>query len=288
MNTKTNTKTQITQEPTVKQFRHKAEMPLLKLGYILTALVTIGCLIVIATGGELKSWSTGILMGLLSPIVGVFFVRFMYYKKVSNGVEMTKNQFPELYDMYYKLAIKMGFEDNEKSKNGIPPLYLVNGNGVMNAFASKCALYEKYVVLHSDIVDIAYVHGNFGALRFVLAHELGHVKCGHINLRRLICVPIMTVLFLNKSLTRSQEYTADRVACYYAPDDIMGMLYLFAGKNLGKHVNIDEYFRSIEKYENDLWLKIANFRSDHAVGYRRMRALRDTQTHGWDVHGKML
>ncbi|MDP8184799.1 M48 family metallopeptidase [Phocoenobacter skyensis] len=277
-----------TQAPTVKQFRHKAEMPLLILGYVLTALVTVGCLIVIANGGELKDWSTGILMGLLSPVAGIFFVRFMYYKKVSNGIEMSKKQFPKLYEMYRELALQMSFDEDPNSKNAIPPLYLVNGNGVMNAFASKCALYEKYVVLHSDIVDIAYVHGNFGALRFILAHELGHVKCGHINLRRLICAPIMTVLFLNKSLTRAQEYTADRVACYYAPDDVMGMLYLFAGKNLGKHINIDEYFKNIEKYENNLWLKIVNFRSDHAVGYRRMRALKDSQTKSWDVHGKML
>ncbi|PID46756.1 MAG: hypothetical protein CSB47_02215, partial [Proteobacteria bacterium] len=140
-----NDKTRQAQEPTIAEFRHKAEMPLLILGYVLTALVTIGCLIVIATDGELKDWSTGILLGLLTPIAGLFVLRFMYYQKVSNGIEMTKNQFPELYEMYRELAITMGFDENPDSKNAIPPLYLLNGNGVMNAFAAKCALYEKYV-----------------------------------------------------------------------------------------------------------------------------------------------
>ncbi|PID77260.1 MAG: peptidase M48 [Deltaproteobacteria bacterium] len=274
------------QEPSIKEFRHKAEMPLLTLGYVLTALVTVGCLLVIATDGELKEWTTTVLLGLLSPVFAVFVLRYLYFQKISNGIELTKRQFPELYEIYHELALKMGFKNG--TENPVPPLYLVNGNGVMNAFAAKCALYEKYVVLHSDIVDIAYVHGNFGALKFVMAHELGHVKCNHVNLRRLICQPIMTMLFLNKSVIRAQEYTADRVASYYAPDEVMGMLYLFAGKNLGKHVNIDEYFRTIEQYEKNKWLKLVNFRSDHAVGYRRMRALYKTQTQGWDVHGEML
>jgi hypothetical protein len=35
-------------------------------------------------------------------------------------------------------------------------------------------------------------------------------------------------------------------------------------------------------------LKVANFRADHAVGFRRLGALRRVQEEGWDVHGRML
>ncbi len=279
----------IKKEPTIKEFRHKAEMPLLILGYVLTGLVVIGCLIVIFTGGELKSWSSGILMALVAPVVAVFALRYLYFQKISNGVEMTKKQFPEMYNMYEELAIKMGFSNEKNSKNPIPPLYLLNGNGVMNAFAAKCAIYDRYIVLHSDIVDVAYVHGNFGALKFVLAHELAHVKCYHIEFKRLLVSPIMTLLFLSKSVTRAQEYTADRVACYYSLENAMGMLNFYAGKNLGKDINIEEYFRSIEKHEKSLFLKAVNFMSDHAVGFRRMKALKKAQDTGnWNVHGEML
>ncbi len=182
-------------EPTIKEFRHKMEMPLLIFGYVLTALVVVGCIIVIATGGELKAWSNGILIALVAPVAGVFALRYLYFKKISNGVEMTKKQFSEMYNMYEELAVKMGFSKDENSKNRIPPLYLLNGNGIMNAFAAKCAIYDRYIVLNSDIVDVAYVHGNFEALKFVLAHELAHVKCNHIEFKRLLVTPIMTVLF---------------------------------------------------------------------------------------------
>ncbi len=272
--------------PSVKEFRHKAEMPLLIFGYTLTTLIVIGAVILIISGETPKEWTNAILMGLISPFVAVFFVRYMYYKKMSNGVKLGKNQLPELYAVYEEMALKMGFKDG--TKNPIPPLFLINGNGVMNAFASKCSLNNKYIVIHSDIIDIAYKHNDFGAIRFVLAHELGHVLCNHIELKRLLVSPIMTLLFLNKSLTRAQEYTADRVALYYAQEDAMGMIYFFSGKNIGMRINLDEYFNSIEEYENDLWLKIVNFRSDHAVGYRRMKALYDSKDKGWNIHGKML
>ncbi|PIE81313.1 MAG: peptidase M48 [Chloroflexi bacterium] len=274
-------------EPSIKEFRHKAEMPLLILGYVLTVLVAVGALIVVVSGGELKPWASGVLIGLLSPFLALFMLKYMYYKKVSNSVQLTEKQFPELYNLYKEAALNMGFTE-EEGKNQIPPLYLSNGDGVLNAFAAKCALHEKYVVVNSDIADIAYVHGNFNALKFVLCHELAHIKCGHVNLKRLIVAPVLKVLFLSKSLTRAQEYTADRVACYYAPNGTMGLVYLYAGKNLGGYVNIDEYFRTVENNDKHLFLKFINFRSDHAVGYRRMKALYDTKEKGWDVHGQML
>ncbi|WP_067142231.1 M48 family metallopeptidase [Oceanivirga salmonicida] len=273
-------------QPSVKEFRHNAEMPLSILGYALTAVVTIGAVIALISGIILKEWTTPILIGLASPFIGLFFVRYMYYKKISNGIKLTDKQLPELYKIYKELALKMGFKDG--TENPIPEIYLINGNGVMNAFASKCSLYSKYIVLHSDIVDIAYGQNNFEALKFIMAHELGHILCKHIELKRLIVAPIMTLLFLNKSLTRAQEYTADRVALYYASEGSMSMIYLFAGKNLGKHVDIEEYFNTIEKHEEDIWLKFINFRSDHAVGYRRMKAVKLAKEKGWNVHGRML
>ncbi len=69
----------------------------------------------------------------------------------------------------------------------------------------------------------------------------------------------------------------------------MGMLNFYVWKNLGKEVNVDEYFKNIEKHEKSLFLKAVNFMSDHAVGIRRMKALKKAQDMGnWDIHGKML
>lgn len=116
---------------------------------------------------------------------------------------------------------------------------------------------RTYIVLHSDIFDLAYSHGNFGGLRFSMAHELGHAKCGHISLWRLIYSPVMTLLFLSKSTTRTQEYT-------------------------------DEYFHTVDAHKDSIWLRFANFRADHAVGFRLMRALHRNTTEGLERTRKML
>lgn len=274
--------------PTVKMLRHHAEMPMIYIGLVLTVLAATGALIGLASGGVLDEAAGGVLVGLVTPVLLIVMIRFFYWKTISNGVQVTEKQFPELYKIYYDLAIEMGFEPNGEGLKKIPVLFLVNGNGALNAFASKCQLYRGYVVIHSDLVDVAYTHGNFAAMRFVLAHELGHIKCGHVSLWRSIINPVMTLLQLGPSVTRAQEYTADRVALYYAPDCADSLVVLFAGKNLCHRVDMDEYYRSISDQQDSIWLRIANFLADHAVGFRRMQAIADSKTQGWDVHGKML
>lgn len=121
----------------------------------------------------------------------------------------------------------------------------------MNAFAAKCTLRNRYIVIYSDLLDVYYSHKQNELVRFVLAHELAHYKCGHTNLCRLILASALKPLFLDKSLTRAQEYTADRTAVYYAEEGALDL-------------------------------------SDHPVGNRRMQALKEAKENGWDVHGKML
>lgn len=274
--------------PTVAQFRHKAEVPMLALGIILTSIVSLAALYVLFSGWELTPFAQGVLFGLVAPVLAFFFIRYTFWNTAANSVEVTVKQFPEIYTIYHDLAEEMGFSANGKGINKMPRLYISNGNGTMNAFASKCQLKRGYVVLYSDIADLAYTHGEFDTIKFILAHELGHIKCGHVNLWRVLINPVTTALFLDKTVTRAQEYTADRVACYYASEGSLGMISLFAGKNLGHKVDIDEYFNSIANHKDGLWLRVSNFLSSHAVGFRRMKALQDAKTKGWNIHGKML
>ena len=189
----------------------------------------------------------------------------------SNGVEITENQLPEIYSLYIDLAKEMGFGTK---KLRMPRLYLINGNGVLNAFAAKCSLHRRYVVIHSDLLDIAYNTGDFSLIRFILAHELGHHKCGHTNLWRLMLSIILKPVALDKSFTRTQEYTADRAGLYYAEEGALSMIYLFSGKYMGSRVDLEEYFHSIDLHDDTIWLKLSNFLSDHPVGFRRMQTLK--------------
>ncbi len=226
----------------------------------------------------------------LGPLATVVFIRYLYWKTISNGIEVTPKQFPEIWEMFSELCQVMEFApDAAKANNKIPRLYVVNGNGVINAFASKCTIQNGYVVLHSDLVDIAYLHNNFKGIRFVLAHELGHLKCGHVSIWRTMLTPPLALLKLDKSLTRAQEYTADRTAALVCPEGAAEMVrVLYSGKHMGTRVDIEEYYDSVANHKDGFWLRVVNFFSDHAVGFRRTEALRNAHKGQWDVHGRML
>lgn len=276
----------IKNEITVNQLRHKYEIPMIIIGIISIIISLFIGVYFLINGGNISKWISGILMGLLTPALAFFLIRYKYWESVSNGVEITERQFPEVYEIFIKLTKEMGFSEKGHLKR--PRLYLNNGNGVMNAFAAKCTLKKRYIVIYSDLLDVAYKNNEFGFLRFILAHELGHHKCGHTNIWRLILTPALKIMFLDKSLTRAQEYTADRVALYYAGESAMELIYLFSGKYMGAKVDLEEYFHSIEMHDKSIWLKLNNFLSDHPVGFRRMQALKKAKENGWNIHGKML
>ena len=282
--------TQPQPHPTVREFRHRAEVPMLVLGGILTVLAVVACIFVILLGMSLSEFGQGVLVGILAPALAFFAIRWFYWSAITNAVEVTPAQFPEVYTIYHDLAQQMGFRPDAAGKGitRLPRLYIKNGNGVMNAYASKCQVSRGYVVIHSDLVDVGYTYQDWEFVRFVLAHELGHIKCGHVDLWRSMIRPVTTALRLQASVIRAQEYTADRVALYYAPAGGKGMIHLYCGKHLGHRVNMDEYFASVHAHKDGFWIKAANFLSDHAVGFRRMAALHEAETKGWDVHGKML
>ncbi|RIZ54455.1 peptidase M48 [Staphylococcus delphini] len=256
------------------------------IGFIAIFLYIIMAIVLLIFSIDIPEWVYGAFLGLLIPFLAIFTIRYLYWNSISNGVEINENQLSEIYDIYLQLATEMGF-NSKKLK--LPRLYLINGNGVMNAFAAKCTLKKRYIVIHSDLLDLAYKFDEMPLIKFVLAHELGHHKCGHTNIWRLIFSPFLKPLYLDKSLTRAQEYTADRVALYYAPEGALSMIYLFSGKYMGSRIEIEEYFKSIDLHDETIWLKLSNFLSDHPVGFRRMKALKEAKEKGtWDVHGKFI
>lgn len=263
---------------------------MLVLGGILTVLAVVACIFVILIGMSLSEFGQGVLVGILAPALAFFAIRWFYWSAITNAVEVTPVQFPEVYTICHDLSQQMGFRPDAAGKGitRLPRLYIKNGNGVMNAYASKCQVSRGYVVIHSDLVDVGYTYQDWEFVRFVLAHELGHIKCGHVDLWRSMIRPVTTALRIQASVIRAQEYTADRVALYYAPAGGKGMIHLYCGKHLGHRVNMDEYFASVHAHKDGFWIKVANFLSDHAVGFRRMVALHEAETKGWDVHGKML
>jgi Zn-dependent protease with chaperone function len=276
--------------PPVRELRHRSEITMLALAGIATVIAVLVFIGLAVNRADEPDWLTSAVVAI---VVGPFlvvtvFMRLTYWKTISNGVEVTKGQLPQLFEIHRELGERLGMTPNGEGLDKLPRLYVVNGNGVMNAYATKCQVSKGYVVINSDLLDIAYLKGDFETIRFVLGHELGHIKCRHVSVWRSVLRPISNLLQVGQSVSRAQEYTADRVGSFLAPEGALGMVSLMAGKHMGQHVDIDAYFESVASHRDGFWLKMANFRSDHAVGFRRLCALRRVQEEGWDVHGRML
>ena len=270
------------QIPTVRDLRHRAEVPTLVAAGVMTVVGLCVAAWAALGGIAIPAWASAALIGLATPfIAGLAIIRFTYWKEIADAVEITPTQLPEVHAAYVEIAEAMGIEK-------LPRLYLKNGNGGLNAFASKCQIRRAYVVIFSDLLDIAYEHGDLDGVRFVLAHELGHIHCGHVDLWRLAIMAVPRALFVGRTVTRAQEYTADRCAARFAPEGATSMMALFAGKRMYQKVDLDAYFDSVENHKDGFWLRFANFWADHAVGFRRMQPLRNIEATGWDVHGRMF
>ena len=139
---------------------------MLVLGGILTILAVAACIFVIWIGMSLSDFGQGVLVGILAPALAAVAIRWFYWSAITNAVEVTPAQFPEVYTIYHDLAQQMGFRPDAAGKGitRLPRLYIKNGNGVMNAYASKCQVSRGYVVIHSDLVDVGYIRIRIGSL----------------------------------------------------------------------------------------------------------------------------
>jgi Zn-dependent protease with chaperone function len=264
-----------------RRLRHRREIPML----VLSALVTIGAfaywISLLAADKEVKGPAALVPIVLVAPFLLAVLIRFNYWQVIGDAVEVTPKQFGDLHAQYVDVAAEMGLTK-------VPRLYLANGNGVLNAFASKCTVRRSFVVIYSDLLDLMYEHGDVNGVRFILAHELGHVKLNHVAIWRFVLNVIPNYLWIGRSVTRSQEYSADRVAMHYAPEGASSMMALFAGKRLYRRVDMHAYFESFDNHKIGFWARVSNLASTHPQGHRRMRALAKMTTEGLDHHGKML
>ncbi|MDR1760443.1 MAG: M48 family metallopeptidase [Fibrobacter sp.] len=193
-----------------------------------------------------------------------FFIRaglFVGHIK-GNAVKITKSQFPDIYEILERHC--------EKLKISIPASYILQSDGMLNAFATRF-IGRNYVVIYSEILEIAYEQGQ-EALEFIIAHELGHVKRSHMT-RSLLLLPSVILPFLPKAYSRACEYTCDNIGKALSLNGAAdGLLILAAGKKLYTKVNIAEYINN-EQNEPGFWKWFAEKMSSHPNLPKRLKNL---------------
>jgi Zn-dependent protease with chaperone function len=178
------------------------------------------------------------------------------------SIKVSADQFPEIHEMVEELSWALAMPQ--------PDVYIVNENGLLNAFAKR--LHNRnLVILCSDVVEMAYTFGR-DELAFVLCHELAHIKRGHVH-REWLYMPADLVPFLGSALSRAREYTCDRIAQALVPTGALyGLVSLSAGTQLFKRVNLKALYDQQDR-EWNFWTWFSEIQCSHPNLVNRIRAL---------------
>ncbi len=216
-------------------------------------------------------------------IPGAFFLLLLFIigKKYgelrANSVRLNKHQYPEVYKIFEELATELGFEKT-------PELYLVSGNGVLNAYATCVPGYRDFSAIYSDILERCLKNNDMITLRFILGHELGHIRFNHVKwwynfLTFWVNLPGVNYI-LGLPLSRSRELGCDKIGKKLSGDTTgKPLMILSAGKYAYQDIDMEEYTKEhFEKW--GFWAWVSNLFSDHGNISWRIAAVRKNHQAG--------
>jgi Zn-dependent protease with chaperone function len=183
-----------------------------------------------------------------------------------SSVLATPHQFPEIEAMKQEAAVRLGFlRDRE------PEIYVTAGNGVLNAFAAS-AFGHDYVVVHSDLFANT-LEQNQRALRFIVGHELGHIRLGHTRLWYQLSVAFSSVTpLLGPYLSRLRELSCDRHGAWFEPEGGDGLVLLTAGRYIYRQVQLPDLLDQARRNVG-FWNAVAQLQLSHPFTVRRIAEL---------------
>jgi len=205
------------------------------------------------------------LIALLLLIPGLIVVRETQRAGVrGTAVQLSPHQYPELYGTAQDFAQQLGLRRR-------PDIFLANGNGALNAFAAQATGHD-YVVLSNELFANLYQNNRDG-LRFILGHEMGHIRLHHVALWYQIAVAYSErIPLLGPALSRLREYSSDGCGAYLSPNGSTGLVLLASGRYTERHVDVDEMLRQ-GKALRGFWVGLATLPRSHPFTVRRLERL---------------
>jgi len=188
-----------------------------------------------------------------------------------NSVKVSETQFPEFYEALVRLSERLQLKTR-------PDMFIINGNGVLNAFATRL-VFRKVLVFYSDLAEALLIEkdGKLDQkqLEAVIGHELGHHALKHTDLFNWLLTPGMVVPFLGKAFSRSREYSSDQVMRSLIDDNEpcqRALVKLAAGRKLGQRVHIPSIAKQAQE-ERGFFSWWAELLSTHPFLPQRIKAI---------------
>ncbi|MEH0155539.1 M48 family metallopeptidase [Limibacter armeniacum] len=173
---------------------------------------------------------------------------------LASAVRVNDKQFSKLNRIYQECCDILDFEER-------PELY-VSQSPVLNAGA--IGVEKPFITINSSMIDSL----SEAELMAVLGHELGHIKSGHVLYKTLLFFIIrISVIAVNIPLSmmaiqgiiaalrewdRKSELSADRAGLLVVqdPEVSINLLMKLAGGNHLEEMNLGEFIKQAEEYEN--------------------------------------
>lgn len=205
--------------------------------------------------------------GLLLLIPGIVIGRQIQRASIlGQAVQLSREQFPDIYAVMDTYARRLRLRRR-------PEIYLANGNGTLNAFATS-SVGRDYVVISNELFANLY-NNNRQGLAFIIGHELGHIRRNHTKIWYQFSILFFSVLpILSYCLSRAREYTSDRHGAWLAPDGIEGLVMLASGRYVYQQVNLAEILNQ-ERQFRGIWAALASMLQSHPLTIRRIKTLVD-------------
>lgn len=211
--------------------------------------------------------------GIALLVLALGFVLYLFAQSMliahikGNGVELSATQFPELFDQFNACCERLNMRTR-------PEAYILNGNGGLNAFATKF-LGTQFVVLNSDVVDAMDKH--IDGVRFYIGHELGHLRMKHLN-GHLLRWPALWLPLLGAAYSRARETTCDRhgLACSSSGDGAARALAaLSAGSKRWQQLDMESYVRQAS-HSRGFWMSFHELTEGYPWLTKRAARVMDT------------
>lgn len=194
----------------------------------------------------LLGWAILILgtLGIALAYVLIAFIAYIFAQSAwvayvrGNAVQVTAQQFPDLYARLEHCCKALNIDT-------VPETYILNGNGVFNAFAARY-FGRHFVVLLSDPVD-ALAQDPDG-INFYIGHELGHIRLKHLT-GHLWRAPVLWLPLIGAAYARAKEYSCDRhgVYCCANPESAgRALLVLAAGAQRWRSTDLRAYAKQLK------------------------------------------
>lgn len=215
---------------------------------VLTALsMTIGVLVWLSVAAVIFEAGVRVVAdvtGVAIIVILMSFIAYVFAKSAAiahlrgNAMEVSEHQLPDLHK-------QLTFCCETLHLPAVPTMYLQNGNGVMNAFATWF-LGQKYVILLSGVVEAMAPNPN--GVRFYIGHELGHVLRHDNPAMAFLRWPALRLPLLGAAFSRARESSCDLhgLACSESPElAARSLAALAAGARSWAKVSLDGYRRQV-------------------------------------------